>query len=93
MAAAAIGSFSQDYPERMHDARQPAEQGQKDVQPEVQAETHLQENAERRQEDGEKDADDVQWRLRIELIASDNVLQGIWFPHAWRVWPEKHLIG
>lgn len=44
----------------MHDTRKKAAQGEEDVQPEVEAEADLQEHAERRQEEGKKDADDVQ---------------------------------
>lgn len=43
----------------MHDAGDVAQQGEEDVQPEGAAETHLQEHAQRRQDDGDEDADQV----------------------------------
>jgi len=52
--------FSEDHPERVHDARQPAAQRKQDVQPEMQAEPDLKEHAERRQDEGEQNADDIQ---------------------------------
>ena len=45
--------FSDDDPDRVDDARQVAEERQQNVQPEMQADAHLEENADRRQEDGE----------------------------------------
>jgi len=44
----------------MHDAGKPAAEGEQDVQPEMQAEPDLEEHAERRQEEGEQNADDIQ---------------------------------
>ena len=52
--------FLQDHPQGVHDAGQPAEEREEDVQPEVQPEAHLQEDAKRRQEEGKKNANDVQ---------------------------------
>lgn len=43
----------------MDDAGDVAQQGEQDVQPEGAAKAHLEEDAQRRQEDGDKDADQV----------------------------------
>jgi len=59
-SSAAILLFLQDDPQRVHDTRKKAAQGEEDVQPEVEAEADLEEHAQRRQEEGKKDADDVQ---------------------------------
>lgn len=53
----------------MHDAGQPAKQGQQDVQPKVQTQTHLQKHAERWKDESKENADDVQkssskWKFR-----------------------------
>ena len=47
----------------MHDARDVAEQGEEDVEPEVPADADLEEHAERRQQDGEDDAYEVHTSL------------------------------
>src|SRR5690606_22170924 len=49
-----------DDPHGVNDARNVAEQRQQAVEPEMQAEADLEEDAERRQQDGQDDADDVQ---------------------------------
>lgn len=53
------GLSPNDDPDRVDDARQVAEERQQNVQPEVQSDAHLEENADRRQEDCEKNANDV----------------------------------
>ncbi|MNY80485.1 hypothetical protein D3C86_2215480 [compost metagenome] len=49
----------------MDDAGDVAQQGEQDVQPEGAAEAHLEEHAERRQKDGDEDADQVHVKLLV----------------------------
>jgi hypothetical protein len=48
----------------MHDARDVAKQRQQYVEPEVTADSDLQENSKRRQYDGDQDAKNIQVRLQ-----------------------------
>lgn len=49
----------QDHVQRMNDARDEAEQGKQDIQPEMPLQPDLQKHTEWRQNDGEKDLDRI----------------------------------
>src|SRR5512135_3520356 len=51
--------FADDDPDRMDNAGDVAQQRQQDVDPELQPQTDLKEDAERRQQDGQKNTDDI----------------------------------
>ncbi len=51
--------LTQNNPNRMNDAGQIAAQRQKNIEPEMKTEANLQKHADRRQDDGEKNANDV----------------------------------
>ena len=72
----------QDHPQSMHDAGQPAHQRQQNIQPEVQPKSDLQENAEWRQQEGEKYADNVQSPSPMLLFRTTTPLSGSGFK--WR---------
>lgn len=59
----------------MHNARQPATDRQQNIQPEMQAEADLKEHTERRQDEGEQNADNVQQVFSDRERLADNVLE------------------
>ena len=59
----------------MDDAGEIAAQREQDIQPELKAETHLQENADRRQDDGEQNANDVHdLKSHVHCYRATNVI-------------------